>query len=1146
MKLVDHISPQPRFSRSINVEQHTTAREIETYIPTGRALDVTRRIARSLIVPGAPKAFSITGPHGSGKSSLATFIDSLLSAGDADTRTVAHNTVADIDPETAELVSAARSAVNATTTGFIRAVVTADREPVIETVARSLHVGATRQFGRSTPVPARWARPHGLDLTPRDIKKALAALCERAPVLLLIDEFGKNLEAYADSGRDGDPYLLQELAEWASGDNGMPLVVITMQHLAFEEYVQETSTARRHEWVKVQGRFEDIAYVETAPQARRLIASAYTRTKSKLDTAIKRWVEREAAGYAAAGLRDLFDGDLVAAAYPIHPTVLAALPDLCSRYGQNERTLFSFLSGPEPLAVPAFLEVAEWTPSKPLPFVRLPQVYDYFVASAATMIGSSATGSRWVEIESRIRDTHGLTDVELAVLKTIGVLNLMSSAGSIRASNAFLHLALTGNRLSTAEVDNAVVQLERLGLVTYREFADEYRIWQGSDFDLKAAVETARRRCLDTPLADLLNESIELEPLVAARHSQQYATLRVFHRQFSDLRPADLEPFGPNSQWDGRILLATGGVLPTHKRSADESPVIVVTSNRVEEIRDLAVDAAALTAALKSAEADDADWVARRELIERVAVAKQKLVDGVAAVFDTGTTWKLHGSRKRIDASGGPSRALSEIADHVYSATPTIPNEMLARRELTSQGAKARRQLIEALLTDVEQPQFGIQGFPPERALYEALFTKASMHTVTDTGDWQLSAPTAGDFAAAWDVISAGLVQAIGNRLNISEIWNELKAPPIGLKDGPIPVLLLAALLIHADEIAVYEHGSLVLSIDGAIAERFVRNPGHFSLKNTAVKSPGRSRTVAKLADRLGITSYSGAPTFLSVARQLFRQMQVLEPYTLATRSISEPTQAMRQAFKQAVEPDDLLFVQLPEVFGLDPIPGTGRIKPDHIDDYVEAVARSVRELQQAYPQLLERSQQVLADAVREDANGLRETLRVLSRPLTDVVLDRRVRAFVIAAGRDDLDDREWFENAAMVVADAAPPRNWTDETVERFKLNSYELGGAFRRLRALIAEQQATGDGNADVLRLTITRPDGSEEPFVVWSDPVTKESLSSVRDEALQAAAAIVGSTAKARQQLLVALLLEDDQQEQSTRTTNTLESERMRLDV
>ena len=100
-------------------------------------------------------------------------------------------------------------------------------------------------------------------------------LDEIGPVLLVIDEFGKNLEAFAERPGDGDLFLLQELAEWTRRGSGSRLALVTLQHMAFGDYADGASAMQRREWVKVQGRFEDIPFVDTSGQTISLVAASF-------------------------------------------------------------------------------------------------------------------------------------------------------------------------------------------------------------------------------------------------------------------------------------------------------------------------------------------------------------------------------------------------------------------------------------------------------------------------------------------------------------------------------------------------------------------------------------------------------------------------------------------------------------------------------------------------------------------------------------------------------------------------------------------------------------------------------------------------------------------------------------------------------
>ena len=133
---IDYVSPKGRFARSVNVERDAGAHSIESYLPTGRALDVISRVARCLDRQPRTRAFSITGPYGTGKSSLAVFLDALLGPAHDSATEVALGVLRAVDPTDAGLIEDSKSALGSK--GFIRAVVTATKEPVSATMVRAL------------------------------------------------------------------------------------------------------------------------------------------------------------------------------------------------------------------------------------------------------------------------------------------------------------------------------------------------------------------------------------------------------------------------------------------------------------------------------------------------------------------------------------------------------------------------------------------------------------------------------------------------------------------------------------------------------------------------------------------------------------------------------------------------------------------------------------------------------------------------------------------------------------------------------------------------------------------------------------------------------------------------------------------------
>ncbi|MFW6039274.1 MAG: hypothetical protein ACOC9P_02225, partial [bacterium] len=568
--LADHVKVVGRFSRSANLERDANAAEpLDGYVVTARALDVVERIAHTAARGTAGGAWSLTGPYGSGKSSLALLLDAMF--GEAGPRRgLAWNLVREASHAAADVVADAHRRHGTESDGFHRALATAQREPISHTVLRALRAAVVRRHGEvpSTNVfPAADMLQAALSDVESDdprrtgpsaaaIVESARCLAEERPLLLIIDEFGKNLEAIRDGG-DADPYLLQQLAEAGQG-SGAPIFILTLQHLSFEDYLAGTDGPQRREWAKVQGRFEDLAYVESAAQTRALIGTAFHVEDQQLRERIAGWARANALG--DLGITDLSDPEVVAACYPLHPLTAAVLPELCNRYGQHERTLFSFLTDPDPASAASFIAATPLSGDRELPSLGLDAVYDYFIGSGVLAAAPATQSVRWTEITTRIRDTHGLTERQSRLAKAIAVLNLVSTSGTLRASRAVL-------RRTDDQVDDTLADLEAAGIIVYRNFADEYRIWHGTDVDIRHLLDAAHTRIRRQPLADVLNSIDQLRPVVAARHSALRDVLRVFSRRYVD-GGEKVEPLDPFSPYDGQALLVVGsdGTLPTVTR----------------------------------------------------------------------------------------------------------------------------------------------------------------------------------------------------------------------------------------------------------------------------------------------------------------------------------------------------------------------------------------------------------------------------------------------------------------------------------------------------------------------------------------------------------------------------------------------------
>ncbi|MDE0497519.1 MAG: hypothetical protein OXH86_09215 [Acidimicrobiaceae bacterium] len=1114
-----------RFARSANLERDVAATEpLEGYIITARSLDAVQRVAATAANAPVGGAWSVTGPYGSGKSSLAVLLDGAFGES-GPVRDVALGLIESADADVSTLVTRAHDRHGTGGRGFNRAVVTASREPVSHTVLRALHSAVARRFGRM-PTAARFPAvkalraalsdaestdPRRRGPSPAALLDVARGLADDAPLLVVIDEFGKNLET-VDQSAETDPYLLQQLAE-AGQIAGAPIFTLTLQHLAFEDYFAGSSDSQALEWAKVQGRFEDIPFVDSASQTRALIGTVFDVT----DDAAQRRVAAQSAELARSmsklGFEGLGRADAVADCYPLHPLAAAVLPELCSRYGQNERTLFSFLTGPDPRAVPAFLEASQLAARGALPLVGLPEVYDYFVDGGLVTGVVGLTSNRWTEIATRLRDTHGLSDRQASLAKAIALLNLVSTAGPLRASTEVL-------RLVDVDADDLLGTLESSSLVTYRDFAGEYRIWQGSDIDLRARVAAAAVGADQLPLVQILTAVDEPQPVVAARHSAQYDVLRMFSRRYVT-GGEPIAPISPLAEVDGEVLLVVGEERLCPRRSAVEGPAkptVAVIPHSIAELDAAARAVHAIRTVLEQADVA-ADWVARRELGERLALAEADLRAALVWTFAAANCdwFLLEADANEPLAAGRGSAALSEAADRCYPHTPVIGNEMINRSQMTSQGAKARKLLLEAMIERAGQRDLGLEGFGPEVAMYRSMLGRSRLHRIDERNNtWVFAAPNAASLRSAWSALTAEFRRGRRRRVNLLDVYAVLMSPPIGMKAAAVPVFVTAGLLANTDEIAIYEHGTFRPSLSVEMSERMVRNPGHFDIKHYANASGARREVVDELAGALGVAKKfrkHRVANVLAIVGHLVRVVGLLDSYTLNTRSLPSAAIATRDAVKTAVEPDELLFQQLPRAVGLPDVKSSAKTYPEK-QALGQVLAQAIHELETCQQALLDDLRRELFEAAEETS---RHAISGQAASLEGEILDPEIRSFVLALASTAHDhDHEWVKAIATVVSQKAVSE-WSDEDRQRFAAQLPLRIAAFRRLMALHAEHRSVGAGAYVTRRFTITSPDGREDHRLVALDEGDRVVVQEALGRAVRTVAESLGTEARARSALL-----------------------------
>ena len=1030
---------------STNIERD---KQTSQYVISADSLAVIQCISDGMNGAKRGTAISIIGPYGSGKSTLGLFMNRLV--GPESEYTDALKAVRIKSNEIADVFLKGRKRTNADNNGMIRCRVMARREPIHVTILRAIENGVIEYFGNYNSRTFDGATAlrknikaisHGLIPEQSDTMLILQGLCKKAPVMLFIDEFGKNIEYFTDDDGSGDLFLLQELAE-ASGKRGLPIYIMTFQHMAFDDYAVGASSKRRREWAKIQGRFEEIVFSNTLEQTQLMVA----KTLSNNDSRISEWAKNE-----IKILHDLFgikyDKDIMARCYPLHPITLAVLPELCSRYGQNERTLMSFIQGSGIHTVSKFIEDTKYNGGR-LPTVGMDILYDYFISGAGTIHGSSTSITRLREIETRIRDNRNLNEIETKVLKTVGMLNLVGRSGPLRASRNLIEYMVG---VSTTDALRSLVDKT---ILTYRDRIDEYRVWHGTDIDVSARLKLCRKRYDGANAAKLLSGAIQMDPIIVSRHGIKTGTMRIFQQIF------DMEEF--DTSLDGAILYGNANT-----ESPDSEKPIILASIDSGRITSHILDIRAMLD-LRSEHDVSNDWVAHNEINERLLAAKSELRLEMSKKGGVKFSWK----GKELPRA--PNQAASDVCDLVYKSTPHISNEIINRNKISNQASSARNILVESMILNPSADILGIKGWGAERAIYESILVEHGIHRKN-----KICLPDKNTkMRDMWNIIR-NKIQKTRGKVNLVDLYNICRMPPYGMKEGIIPLIIIPIILHYSGRVAVYEHGTFVNGIRPDVAERLMKNPIYFDVKY--VPSNRKSKTALNLtAKEFGLANNS---TTLDIVKVLVGQFVGLNNYAKNTKKMEHHAKALRDTISKARDPDVLLTKSIPEALGFPPMHD---MDSTQAEEFAKMFAEKMNDMSRWFDSTMEYAQKcVLKQTGMANIKEAAETASNLDK----FVADKDMKPLLVALAADLGDKSGWIEYVAMTLTDI-PPSNWKDWHLEMFENKLYEMAGRFRRLAAL---RFSKGD---NVLLLTVTRPDGTEDYTVLDSNAGSQEITNAFKD--------------------------------------------------
>lgn len=785
---------------------------------------------------------------------------------------------------------------------------------------------------------------------------------KKTTLVLMFDEFGKHLE-YIAKYQPEEMYFIQELAEYCNGPESSVLLLTTL-HQNFSVYAKGLTKEEKNEWDKVNGRLIDVNFDEPVEQ---LLFFAANRLENiavpkKLNSSFqKAIVTIQDSGLL--GKKRILNKNDFEKLYPLDPLAADILVKSLQRYGQNERSLFTFLESKE---LDSIKEESR--------FFTVPECFDYLLNNLSTEIEDGEKNPfkpQWKSTLLALDKAEHLFEKDYTevskIIKLISLVNIFSSAAGVLDEDIIDSYA--NNILEINNGKEIINSLVKNRIIKFSNHRSKFNFIEGTDLDLELELlKSAQSIDRKIDLVARLEAYFDFGIIPAKKVQYEFGTPRFFEFRF--LNSVD-DPKEPEGAVDGYInLVFTKKRIETKlKDLANQgSPCqIYVLFKEVDQVEETIFEIDKLIDVQKRFSDDK---VALRIINEELSFRRSQLrsfVEGSMFSEEAKVTWiwnkTLNEYKKfprKITSISRLNRLLSEAASFTYNKAPVYRNEMVNKEVLSSPILTARKALIRQIISHSGEAELGFdkKKFPPQKTIFLSLLDNTKIYVEKDGAFIFQAPPEDSSFKPLWDESERVLAESKDGKSPVSNFYEALYKAPFKLKKGFLDYWIPIFLIIKQEDYSLYhENGEYIPHLTDDVMDLIYKHPTKYLVK--ALSAEGvKSEYLSQYKELVGYneSSIKGLETsYITIYSNFLRFYRGLEEYTKKTKSISKAARDVRDAIEKAKDPESALFDKIPEALG-------------YIGDLKEKKGSQsfVRDLQEAI-KTLRSTYSSLVDSIQDD-----------------------------------------------------------------------------------------------------------------------------------------------------------------------------------
>lgn len=667
-------------------------------------------------------------------------------------------------------------------------------------------------------------------------------------IYVVYDEFSKYLESSIKTTPLSDIKMLQDFAEKCSRSGSQQLHLLLICHKEISNYIDILPKQKVDGWRGVNERFSHIVLQSDFSQVYEIMMSAIHKKSIKRFTDFldnnRKFFDVLVEKYENSTLFN--DGtnirNVVYGCYPLHPVTTFVLPRLSERIAQNERTMFTFLSGNEKNTLCYVADRIEGD----VPLVTIDILYDYFATQLRTQHPSSDIYKNY-SLSVGILDNLDEDNVLAAkIIKSITIIECLGQLEKLAPTIDTIMSIYADSGYKTDEIKAAIEYLTVNKFVVYIQRSNaQLKLKQTSGRNVPQIIKDEIAKGKGKDIVSMLNKINSKPYIYPTQYNDDNDITRYFRFVFVKYEKGiDWKAMTMAYKGDGVVY---GVIVPESENlevvRADIMSCSALLNNAVfvlplitDDIESVLVELGAVVS-LQESNSNDTVFLSELEIIyQDLMEVAYRYINSYMYPEQGKSSYYYNGKREPIYRKAQLSNRLSAICSSIFTKTPVVNNEVINKDEISSVAKNSRIKLVNGILNNVGTDNLGLVGGSNQEVSFMRSTLKVPGIMLQEDGVNDLTLEPAGDSQKKMrdmlGIIRDFFESSKFAQKSFGELYKLLTDADygIGLRKGIIPIYVAVVLNKYKAHIIIKE-SNVEKTVSADLLEKINLEPDSFTVE---------------------------------------------------------------------------------------------------------------------------------------------------------------------------------------------------------------------------------------------------------------------------------------------------------------------------